>query len=42
VTANLAAKYHDPLSVGVGAVIGLWAAATWPSSAVVACSASCP
>jgi len=23
-TANLAAKYHDPLSVGVGAVLGLW------------------
>ena len=27
VTANLAAKYHDPLSVGVGAIIGLWAVA---------------
>ena len=25
VTANLAAKYHDPLSVGLGAVLGLWA-----------------
>jgi putative Ca2+/H+ antiporter (TMEM165/GDT1 family) len=24
-TANLAAKYHDPISVGIGAVIGLWA-----------------
>jgi Ca2+/H+ antiporter, TMEM165/GDT1 family len=24
-TANLAAKYHDPLTVGVGAVLGLWA-----------------
>ena len=24
-TANLAAKYHDPLSVGLGAVFGLWA-----------------
>jgi putative Ca2+/H+ antiporter (TMEM165/GDT1 family) len=24
VTANLAARYHDPLSVGIGAVIGLW------------------
>ncbi|MGB8993855.1 MAG: TMEM165/GDT1 family protein [Pseudonocardiaceae bacterium] len=24
-TANLAAKYHDPVSVGVGAVLGLWA-----------------
>jgi Ca2+/H+ antiporter, TMEM165/GDT1 family len=24
-TANLAAKYHDPLSVGLGAVLGLWA-----------------
>jgi Ca2+/H+ antiporter, TMEM165/GDT1 family len=23
-TANLAAKYHDPLGVGVGAVLGLW------------------
>ncbi|MGH3693737.1 MAG: TMEM165/GDT1 family protein [Pseudonocardiaceae bacterium] len=23
--ANLAAKYHDPLTVGVGAVLGLWA-----------------
>jgi Ca2+/H+ antiporter, TMEM165/GDT1 family len=23
-TANLAAKYHDPLTVGVGAVLGLW------------------
>lgn len=26
-TANLAAKYKDPLSVGVGAVLGLWAVA---------------
>ncbi|MGH3183701.1 MAG: TMEM165/GDT1 family protein [Streptosporangiaceae bacterium] len=25
VTANLAAKYHDPVSVGVGAMLGLWA-----------------
>jgi Ca2+/H+ antiporter, TMEM165/GDT1 family len=24
-TANLAAKYHDPLSVGLGALLGLWA-----------------
>ena len=24
-TANLAAKYQDPLSVGIGAVLGLWA-----------------
>lgn len=24
-TANLAAKYHNPLSVGVGATLGLWA-----------------
>jgi putative Ca2+/H+ antiporter (TMEM165/GDT1 family) len=24
-TANLAAKYHDPLSVGLGAVLALWA-----------------
>ena len=24
-TANLAARYHDPLSVGVGATLGLWA-----------------
>lgn len=24
-TANLAAKYHQPLSVGIGAVLGLWA-----------------
>lgn len=24
-TANLVAKYHDPLSVGIGAVLGLWA-----------------
>jgi putative Ca2+/H+ antiporter (TMEM165/GDT1 family) len=24
-TANLAAKYHDPLGVGLGAVLGLWA-----------------
>lgn len=23
-TANLAAKYHDPLSVGIGATLGLW------------------
>jgi putative Ca2+/H+ antiporter (TMEM165/GDT1 family) len=23
-TANLAAKYHDPVSVGLGAVLGLW------------------
>lgn len=27
VTANLAVKYHDPLSVGVGAVAALWVAA---------------
>ncbi|MGX7677909.1 TMEM165/GDT1 family protein [Jatrophihabitans sp. DSM 45814] len=26
-TANLAAKYHDPVAVGIGAVLGLWAAA---------------
>lgn len=26
-TANLSAKYHDPLSVGVGAVLALWAVA---------------
>jgi Ca2+/H+ antiporter, TMEM165/GDT1 family len=25
-TANLAARYHDPASVGAGAVLGLWAA----------------
>ncbi|GAA1959077.1 TMEM165/GDT1 family protein [Catenulispora subtropica] len=25
VTANLAAKYGDPLAVGIGAVLGLWA-----------------
>jgi putative Ca2+/H+ antiporter (TMEM165/GDT1 family) len=25
VTANLAAKYHDPVSVGLGAALGLWA-----------------
>jgi putative Ca2+/H+ antiporter (TMEM165/GDT1 family) len=25
-TASLAAKYHDPLSVGLGAVIALWVA----------------
>jgi len=24
-TANLAAKYHDPLSVAIGATLGLWA-----------------
>jgi Ca2+/H+ antiporter, TMEM165/GDT1 family len=26
-TANLAAKYHDPIGVGVGAVLGLWTVA---------------
>ena len=26
-TANLAAKYHDPLMVGIGATAGLWAVA---------------
>lgn len=26
-TANYAARYHDPVSVGVGAVLGLWAVA---------------
>jgi len=26
-TANLAARYHDPVSVGIGAVLGLWAVA---------------
>jgi len=24
-TANLAARYHDPVAVGAGAVLGLWA-----------------
>jgi putative Ca2+/H+ antiporter (TMEM165/GDT1 family) len=28
-TANLAAKYHSPLSVGVGAVLALWAVAAF-------------
>jgi Ca2+/H+ antiporter, TMEM165/GDT1 family len=27
VTANLAAKYHNPIEVGLGAVLGLWAVA---------------
>jgi putative Ca2+/H+ antiporter (TMEM165/GDT1 family) len=27
VTANLAARYHEPVSVGAGAVLGLWAVA---------------
>ena len=27
VTANLAAKYHDPIAVGVGATLALWAVA---------------
>jgi putative Ca2+/H+ antiporter (TMEM165/GDT1 family) len=27
VTANLSARYHDPVTVGVGAVLGLWAVA---------------
>ncbi len=27
VTANLAAKFHDPLSVGLGAVLALWSVA---------------
>jgi putative Ca2+/H+ antiporter (TMEM165/GDT1 family) len=27
VTANLAARYHNPVSVGIGAVLGLWAVA---------------
>ncbi|MFB9837606.1 TMEM165/GDT1 family protein [Actinoallomurus acaciae] len=27
VTANLAAKYDDPLAVGIGSVLGLWAVA---------------
>jgi Ca2+/H+ antiporter, TMEM165/GDT1 family len=27
VTANLAAKYHQPLAVGIGSVLGLWAVA---------------
>jgi putative Ca2+/H+ antiporter (TMEM165/GDT1 family) len=26
-TANYAARYHDPVSVGIGAVLGLWAVA---------------
>lgn len=26
-TANLAAKYHDPIAVGIGALLGLWAVA---------------
>jgi putative Ca2+/H+ antiporter (TMEM165/GDT1 family) len=27
VTANLEAKYHDPLAVGLGSVLALWAVA---------------
>jgi Ca2+/H+ antiporter, TMEM165/GDT1 family len=27
ITANLAARYHDPLSVGIGALLALWAVA---------------
>lgn len=26
-TANLAAKYHDPIAVGIGSLLGLWTAA---------------
>jgi Ca2+/H+ antiporter, TMEM165/GDT1 family len=26
-TANVAARYHSPLSVGIGAVLALWAVA---------------
>jgi putative Ca2+/H+ antiporter (TMEM165/GDT1 family) len=52
VTANLAAKYHDPISVGIGSVIGLWAvggrrsavggrrSAGWRSWVVRACCGS--
>jgi putative Ca2+/H+ antiporter (TMEM165/GDT1 family) len=32
-TANYAARYHDPLSVGVGAILGLWAVAALAVSA---------
>ena len=28
-TANYAAKYHDPLSVGIGATLGLWTVAAF-------------
>jgi putative Ca2+/H+ antiporter (TMEM165/GDT1 family) len=28
ITANLAAKYHDPLSVGLGALLALWTVGT--------------
>jgi putative Ca2+/H+ antiporter (TMEM165/GDT1 family) len=28
-TANYAAKYHDPLSVGIGATLGLWSVAAF-------------
>jgi putative Ca2+/H+ antiporter (TMEM165/GDT1 family) len=28
-TANYAAKYHDPLGVGIGAVLGLWTVAAF-------------
>ena len=28
VTANLAAKYHSPLSVGAGSLLALWSVAT--------------
>ena len=39
-TANLAAHYHSPLSVGVGAVLALWAVAGLAVSAVRACFGS--
>jgi putative Ca2+/H+ antiporter (TMEM165/GDT1 family) len=40
VTANLAAKYQDPLSVGLGAVLGLWAVAALAITGAAPCSRS--
>lgn len=40
VTANLAARYDDPVAVGIGAVLGLWAVGASPSSAGRPCCGS--
>ena len=41
ITATLAARYDDPLAVGIGAVLALWAVSAWRSTGAAACNGWC-
>ena len=40
-TANLAARYRDPLAVGIGAALGCGPPRCWPSPPAGPCSSTC-